>query len=132
MNDEPLPQRTSARKGQAAARREMDRRRYELQRQKRQTSQQQVANESIRTLLEVVRYLNSVQDGDAWRIEQTYNKTEIDKSSRILNCHEEDIMNASLITMKRLIQSLLPPAERAKPRTQTAVEAEPDALDEPA
>lgn len=88
---------------------------HQLQRHKlrlhtlRQTTERhRVANESINTLLNVVKYLNSVQDGDALRIDGTYCRTDIDKPSRILNCHEEDIMNASLITMKRLIQSLLP------------------------
>lgn len=69
---------------------------------------QRAVNESINTLLSVVQYLNQVQDGDAVRIDQTYIKTEMEKRSRILNCHEEDIMNASLITMKRLIETLLP------------------------
>lgn len=79
-----------------------------LKSQRLEVKRQLAVNESISTLLDVVRYLNQVQDGDALRIDHTYSKTEIDKPARILNCHEEDIMNASLITMKRLIEALLP------------------------
>lgn len=69
---------------------------------------QRAVNESISTLLSVVQYLNRLQDGDGIRIDQTFSKTEMETRTRILNCHEEDIMNASLITMKRLIETLLP------------------------
>ncbi|MBS0205436.1 MAG: hypothetical protein JSS49_21235 [Planctomycetes bacterium] len=79
-----------------------------LRAQRQETERHRVANESINTLLSVVKYLNSVQDGDALRIDGTYSRTDIDKPSRILNCHEEDIMNASLIAMKRLIMTLIP------------------------
>lgn len=80
---------------------------YEVRRQR-------AVNESISTLLSVVQYLNRLQDGDALRIDQTYSKTEMETRTRILNCHEQDIMNASLITMKRLIETLLPLPTRAK------------------
>lgn len=83
-----------------------------LESQRLEVKRQRAVNESICTLLDVVKYLNQVQDGDALRIDHTYSKTEIDKPARILNCHEEDIMNASLITMKRLIETLLPPPTR--------------------
>ena len=88
-----------------------------LESQRLEVKRQRAVNESICTLLDVVKYLNQVQDGDALRIDHTYSKTEIDKPARVLNCHEEDIMNASLITMKRLIETLLPPPTRPAANT---------------
>lgn len=97
-----------------------------LRAQRQETERHRVANESINTLLSVVKYLNSVQDGDALRIDATYSRTEIDKPSRILNCHEEDIMNASLIAMKRLIVTLIPPhADVQQASSLTAVDPVP-------
>lgn len=97
----------------------LQRRRLRLRSQLQATEQQHATNESISTLLSVIRYMNSVQDGDGLRIDNTYSRTDIDKQSRILNCHEEDIMNASLIAMKRLIASLIP-AVVGSPHTQVA------------
>lgn len=85
---------------------------------------QRVTNESIDSLLTVIKYLNAVQDGDALRIDGTYSKTAIDKPARNLNCHEEDIMNASLITMRRLIESLLPIPKSTRPRPAETPEYE--------
>ena len=100
------------------------RRKFRLQEMRRGTERSRVANESINTLLSVVKYLNSVQDGDALRIDGTYSRTDIDKPSRILNCHEEDIMNASLIAMKRLIVSLIPTTNDSQNR-QASVAVNP-------
>lgn len=99
---------------------ELARRKQAWKRRKQEVERQRVANESINTLLSVVRYLNAVQDGDALRIEADFSRTAIDKPSRILNCHEEDIMNASLITMRRLIESLVPLPKRTQPLVPAA------------
>lgn len=99
------------------------RRKHRLKQRQQQIEQQRVANESINTLLSVVTYLNRVQDGDGLRIEGNYDRTDIDRRSRILNCHEEDIMNASLITMKRLIETILP--GRKHPQRHPQIASEP-------
>jgi hypothetical protein len=96
--------------------RQLQDRKLKLRAMRTRTEQHRVANESINTLLSVVRYLNSVQDGDSLRIDATYSRTDIDKPSRNLNGHEEDIMNASLIAMKRLIASLIPVSIQAAQR----------------
>jgi hypothetical protein len=102
---------------------QQDRRKHRLKARKQAIERQRATNESINTLLEVLKYLNSVQDGAGLRIDQDYSHTNMEKRSRILNCHEEDIMNASLITMRRLIETLLPAPKHSAARANRSVPA---------
>lgn len=123
MTDESSCRKTESRDAR------FQRRKFRLRSQIQAIEQQHATNESINTLLSVVRYLNTVQDGDGVRIDNTYERTDIDRQSRILNCHEEDIINISLIAMKRLIASLIPatsnqPQPPAKTSVTTSTEAD--------
>lgn len=58
--------------------------------------------EELETLLNIVKYLNSVQDPLKTTIASNYNTTTIVTHGRHLNAHEEDLLNSCLIRLKKL------------------------------
>ena len=54
-------------------------------------------------LLEVVKYLNVVKDGFELKIVGDLKSRTITQAGRQLNSHEDDLYNAALLTLKRII-----------------------------
>ena len=67
------------------------------------TDQMRATTERVAQLLEIVKYLNSEQEGERTNIDSSFEKISMVRRPRNLNGHEEDIYNAALIQIKQLI-----------------------------
>lgn len=59
--------------------------------------------ERIDALMDIVKYMNSIQDGQTIEIDEGHTKTTIIEAKRELNGHEEDVYNAALINLKKVL-----------------------------
>ena len=60
-------------------------------------------NQRLGLLFGIVRHLNEIQDEDVQVIDRGFESETITRKTRCLNGHEEDLLNASLIQMKDLL-----------------------------
>ena len=81
----------------------LERARVELEHARCMNDRTRAATERLDKLVEIVKYFNDQQEEQRTTIETTYEKISMCRFARNLNGHEEDIYNAALISIKRMI-----------------------------
>jgi hypothetical protein len=106
MDDSPTPSTTLEREKHALEleKHRLELQRFELDKVSKAADFLRAQNDSIDRLMSVVKYLNSVQDGETTTVDEGYNKTTYQRQAREWNPLEEQIANSAMITVRRMLQ----------------------------
>ena len=86
---------------------QLDIQRFQQEQSDESSEAMQAQTDRIDSLMGIVMYLNRRQDGEETFFEQGHETQRTTVKAQSLNPHEEDLLNASLIQLKKLVGFVL-------------------------